>query len=70
MLELYESMAIKRERRLNYTNEEKDMALYRYIMAGKKWHEFMIANVPGPSRATLLRHLNEHTEDIKEGTVC
>lgn len=69
MLELYESMAFKREGRLNYTDEEKDIALHRYIMAGKKYHEFMIANVPGPSRSTLLRHLNEHTEDINEGTI-
>lgn len=67
MLRLYESIAHKRDAGLNYTMEEKDMSLYRFITAGKKYHEFMVENVPGISRSTLLRHLEEHTQDIQEG---
>lgn len=69
ILDLYKTMAIKHKCHLNYTEEEKDMGLYRYIMAGKRYHEFMTENVPGPCRATLIRHLEAYTEDIQEGTI-
>lgn len=67
LLRLYESIASKRTCRLHYTVEEKDMSLYRFIMAGKKYHEFMDKNIPGISRSTLLRHLDKHTQHVQEG---
>lgn len=67
LIKLYETIAFKSACKLHYTDEEKDMSLYRYIMAGKKYHEFMVGNVPGISRATLLRHMDKHTTDIKDG---
>lgn len=67
LLRLYETIANKRECSLRYTVEEKDMSLYRFIMAGKKYYEFVGENIPGISRSTLLRHLDEHTQNIEEG---
>lgn len=67
MLKLYEYIANKRVGGFNYTVEEKDMILYQYIMAGKRYHEFMVENIPGISRSTLIRHLNHHTQGIQDG---
>lgn len=67
LLRLYDSIANKRECRLHYTVEEKDMSLYQFIMAGNKYHEFMGKNIPGISRSTLLRHLDAHTQNIQAG---
>lgn len=43
------------------------MASYQYMMAGKKYHEFLGQNMPGISRSTVARHLKAHTKDIEEG---
>lgn len=71
LLELYTSIASKRESGQRYTSEEKDMALYQFLLAGNKYYQFLGGNIPGMSRSTLTRHLNEHTHHIQEGMhVC
>lgn len=67
MLELFASIAAKRECGQRYTIKEKDMSLYRYMMAGPQYYQFMNENLPSISRSTLERHLKAHTEGIQEG---
>lgn len=69
MLELLASIATKRECGQRYTTQEKDMSLYRYMMAGPKYYQFMDANLPSISRSTLERHLKAHTEGHHEGNM-
>lgn len=71
MLQHYRTIAKKQaqhERRgVRYTDEEKDIGLYNYMMAGKRYHKFLVGNLPVISRSTLSRHLKASTKCIDEG---
>ena len=71
LLTLYDSVKTKKQASKKhgerYSLEEKDMALYEYLLAGRAYHQFRSANLPTISRSTILRHLSASTKHLNDG---
>lgn len=71
LINYYETLAIKQtehdKRGVRYTTQEKDIAVYEYLLGGKSLHTFHSANRPVISRSTIIRHLRATTKQTSEG---